>query len=109
MAYATPDQLAAALNDPRLATTQPELLEACLEAAATEIDANVDRLAPPVDPPPAIVVRTNVNRAAEWFKATDAANGGVGFTQTGVLTSPGSGFERHAAALTPVTEQWGIG
>jgi glyoxylate carboligase len=109
MAYATKEELANALNDPRLATTQPELLDACLDAAATEIDGNIDRTTPLPDPAPAIIVRTNVNRAAEWYKAADAANGGVGFAQTGVLTAPATGFERHAAALTPVTEQWGIG
>jgi hypothetical protein len=111
MAYATPADLAAALNDPRLATTQTELLDACLEAAAAEIDANMDRVDPtiPLDPVPALVSRTNVNRAAEWYKAADAANGGVGFEQTGVLQAPASGFGRHAAVLTPVTEQWGVG
>jgi hypothetical protein len=109
MAYATAAELADALNDPRLATTQTALLDACLDAAAAEIDQNVDAVVPLVEPVSALVSRTNVNRAVEWYKAADAANGGVGFDQTGVLTPPASGFGRHAAALTPATQQWGIG
>ena len=108
MAYATPDDLAYALGDPRLATAVPELLESCLEAAAAEIDHALNRTDPLPDPPPALVARTNVNRAVEWFKAPDAYNGGVGFDQTGALPFPPSGFERHAAALRPLKQKWGL-
>jgi hypothetical protein len=108
MAYATADQLAAALEI-RVTATNTELLEACLEAAAAEIDHTLDRIDVLDDPPPDLVVRTNVNRAVEWYKAPAAYNGGVGFDQTGVLTAPASGFERHAAALVPLKQQWGIG
>lgn len=116
MAYADVDELAAALNDPRLATTQTATLQACLDAAAAEIDHNLDAIpvVTPLDPLAAperlaLLARTNVNRAVEWYKAPDSANGGVGFDQTGVLTPPATGFGRHAAALTPATEQWGVG
>ena len=64
MAYATPDQLAAALG----ITATPantELLQGCLEAAAAEIDHTLDRVDPLEDPPPDLVVRTNINRAVE--------------------------------------------
>lgn len=108
MAYATPAQLAEAL-DVRLTTGNTPLLEACLDAAADEIDHTLDRLDPLPDPVPALVERTNVNRAVEWFKAPATYNGGVGFDQTGVLPVPASGFERHAAVLIPLTQRWGIG
>ena len=60
------------------------------------------------NPPPAIVTRTNVNRAVEWYKAPATYNGGIGFVETGALTAPQSGFERHAAALLPLKTSWGL-
>jgi hypothetical protein len=52
--------------------------------------------------------RVNVLRGVEWYKANDAAFGVIGFDQSGVLTSPRDGFNRHAYTLTPLKEQWGI-
>jgi len=108
MAYATPDQLAVALEI-RVTPTNTALLQACLDAAAVEIDHALDGSEPIAVPTPELVVRTNVNRAVEWFKAPATYNGGVGFEQTGVLPGPSSGFERHAAALLPLKSSWGIG
>ena len=116
MAYATPEQLAVAL-DTRVTPANTELLQACLDAAATEIDHSLDRTDPMPDPPPELVGRTNVNRAVEWFKAPATYNGGVGFETTGVLPAPQSGFERHAAVLVAGLDEngdslkqgWGIG
>jgi acetylornithine deacetylase/succinyl-diaminopimelate desuccinylase-like protein len=110
MAYATPDQLAVAL-DIRVTPANTDVLDACLEAAAAEIDHTLDRLEtdPLPVPAPELVVRTNVNRAVEWYKAPAAYNGGVGYEQTGMLPSPTSGFERHAAVLVSLKQQWGIG
>lgn len=108
MAYATPDQLAEALRDKRLVTTAPELLARCLGAAAEEIDADLDRIDPLPDPPPAMVIGVNVNRAVEWFKAADAFNGGIGTEQTGVLPAPESGFNRYSLTLRPLKQRWGV-
>ena len=108
MAYATPEQLAEALET-RVTPANTDLLTACLDAAADEIDHTLDRIEPLPDPVSALVVRTNVNRAVEWYKAPASHNGGVGFDQTGVLPTPTSGFERHAAVLVPEKQQWGIG
>jgi hypothetical protein len=105
MAYATPDMLAVALET-RVTPANTELLEACLEAAAAEIDHTLDEI---TNPPPELVVRTNVNRAVEWIKAPATYNGGVGTVDTGNLAAPASGFERHAAALIPLKSSWGIG
>jgi hypothetical protein len=106
MAYATPAQLAEALEI-RATPENEQLLTDCLDAAATEIVHFLEGWDIPADHE-ALVARTNVNRAVEWFKASAAYSGGVGFDQTGVLTSPASGFERHAAALLPLKMEWGI-
>jgi hypothetical protein len=109
MAYATPEQLAAALR----VTVTPknsDWLQSCVDAAASEIDHDLDRFPddPLPVPPPALVVQVNVARGVEWFKANDAAFGGVGFADTGILTVPNDGFARHSAALIPLHQQFGI-
>jgi phage gp36-like protein len=109
MTYATVDQLAVALNDPRLATTQTDVLQACLDASAAEIDAYLDCITPLAAPFPELIIRTNVNRAVEWYKAPDAAYGGVGFDQIGKTTLPSSGFGRHAAVIVSLKQRWGVG
>lgn len=106
MAYATVEQLAAALEI-RVTPENSGLLRECLDAAATEIDHFLE-FSPIVNPAQGMIVRTNVNRAVEWFKAPAAYNGGVGYTDTGVLPAPASGFERHAAALLPYKTDWGV-
>ena len=105
MAYAAPQDLADALEI-RLTAENTEVLADCLEAAAAEIDHCLEGTEI-TWPAPAIVARTNVNRAVEWYKAPAAYNGGVGFGDTGTLEAP-SGFERHAAALLPLVTTWGV-
>jgi hypothetical protein len=109
MAYCTVDQLAAALHIAVTAKSQ-DLLQSCIDAAAEEIDHDCDRLPddPFADPAPAVVVRVNVDRGVEWYKASDAAFGGVGFADTGILTVPTDGFARHSADLIPYRQQFGI-
>lgn len=106
MAYATPTQLAEALEI-RVTTENQALLADCLDAAAIEIDHFLEGQAI-IAPPDGMITRTNVNRAVEWFKAPAAYNGGVGYADTGVLTTPASGFERHASALLPYKVDWGV-
>jgi hypothetical protein len=111
MAYATAEQLAAALHTEATDENQ-QLLDDCLGAAAEEIDAFLDRtaVATPFDPVPSSIVRCNVNRAVEWYKASDAANGAVGIDQVAVLTPPpGDGFARHGLSIRSYKQQWGIG
>jgi hypothetical protein len=109
VAYATPDELAAALRQ-NLTPKNEAFYQSCLDATASEIDHALGWPAGSVlpDPPPALANRVNVDRAVEWVKASDAAFGGVGFADTGILRVPTDGFERHAAALIPLTQTFGI-
>jgi hypothetical protein len=106
MAYATPEQLADALEI-RVTPDNTEELTDCLEAAATEIDHFLEGESPG-EPPLGIIVRTNINRAVEWFKAPATYNGGVGYVEPGTMAAPQSGFERHSAALLPLKAHWGV-
>ena len=107
--YATVDELAAALRV-QVTVKNQDWLQSCLDASALEIDHALDRLAldPLPTPAPALVVQVNVARGVEWYKASDAAFGGVGFADTGILTVPGDTFARHAQALIPLTQQFGV-
>jgi hypothetical protein len=107
MSYATAEDLAEALEI-RVTPDNQQLLDDCLAAAATEIDlflVDCDVADPSAMP---IIGRTNVNRAVEWYKAPATYNGGVGTTETGTMAAPTSGFDRHAAVLTPLRTRWGL-
>lgn len=108
MAYCTIEDLAGAL---RIAVTEKntDVLQRCVDAAAEEIDAELDRVDPMPSPPPAAVAATNVARGVEWWKAADAAYGIIGFEDTGAIRAPRDGFARHAATLTPWKQLWGVG
>jgi len=106
VAYATVDELAAALRITVTAANQAGL-QACLDAAAIEIDDAVDRLEP-IPPENPLANRVNLIRGVEWWKSNDAAFGIVGFTDTGALRAPKDPFIRHAAALLPLREQFGV-
>lgn len=105
-AYATVSELADAL-EVRVTAENTALLQACLDAAAAEIDHELPEWSASLPGPSALVNRTNVDRAVEWFKAPAAYNGGVGFSDIGTIEAP-SGFERHAAALLPLKQSWGL-
>ncbi len=108
MSYATPEELAEALRI-RVTAANTAVLQACLDAAAEEIDHDLDRGDVPLPvPPPAAVVRCNVNRAVEWFKSPDNAFGVVGFEQVGLLHAPKDGFARHAVTITRHKLGWAI-
>lgn len=109
MAYATVDDLAAAL---RVSVTPKNdaLLQSCLDAAAEEIDHELDRPTddPLPDPPPALAVRVNVDRGVELYKASDAVFGSVGYADVGVYKVPNDSFARHAATLIPLKASFGL-
>jgi len=108
VAYCTIEELAAAIGrGSSFATDNSEALQACVDAAAAEIDHDLDRIDPmPADDP--LANRVNIARATEWWKANDALFGVIGFDQTGALQAPRDGFTRHAWVLTPLKQRWGI-
>jgi len=106
VAYATVDELAAALRI-TVTTANQAGLQACLDAAAIEIDDAVDRL-DPIDPANPLANRVNLIRGVEWWKSNDAAFGIIGMSDTGALRAPKDPFVRHAAALLPLREQFGV-
>ena len=111
MAYATVDELAAALRT-KVTAENTAALQACLDAAAEEIDHAVDWQTKPTQPIelPAdpLLNRVNILRGVEFFKANDAAFGALSFGEVGVLQTPRDGFQRHAFTLIPLKQQWGI-
>jgi len=119
-AYATVEELADALRV-QVSTTNTPKLQACVDAAAAEIDHAVDWRPvgdpPEVPDPPyeaddprlALLNRVNVVRGVEWWKANDAAYGVIGYSEvTGALQAPRDGFGRHAWALAPCKQRWGL-
>lgn len=107
MAYATVEQLAAALHT-TVTPKNTDWLQSCLDAATVEIDHAIDRV--DVLPPELLPLaeQVNVARGVEWWKANDAAFGGVGFPDTGILAVPRDPFARHAATLIPAKQLFGI-
>lgn len=109
-AYASTAQLVAALRITGAAAADTATLEACLEAAAIEIDDALDTGAEPdyAEPWDPLVNRVNVLRGVEWYKANDAAFGVLGFDQTGAMRVPRNSFARHALTLLPRKQQFGV-
>jgi hypothetical protein len=106
MAYATVDELAAALRV-RVTAENTTGLQRCLDAAADEIDHAVDRVdTMPTDDP--LANRVNIVRGVEWWKANDAAFGVLGVSDTGTLQAPRNTMRRHQSALLPLKQQWGV-
>lgn len=106
MAYATVAELAEAVRARVTAASTPALQRA-IDAATEEIDAYLDRAAPPATPS-ALVHAVCIVRGVEWYKANDAALGVLGNVETGTIQTPSSSFDRHAAVLTPLVENWGV-
>ena len=81
-----------------------------MDSATDEIDHELDRpaTAPLPTPTPALIVNVCVARGVEWFKASDAAWGNVGYADVGIVKVPPDGFARHAANLTPYKIQFGL-
>ena len=108
MAYATVDELAAALRV-TVTVKNSDQLQQCLDSAASEIDHYCDRdPSDPIDPDDPLAGQVNVARGVEWFKAADAAFGGVGYADTGILPVKLDGFARHGLALIPLKQKFGV-
>lgn len=109
MSYATPEELATALGRP-VNPAETESLQACLDAAAEEIDHYVDRTTPltPAPDADALANRVNIVRGVEWWKSNQAAFGVIGFDQVGSLQAPRDSFLRHQKELIPLKEKFGV-
>jgi hypothetical protein len=109
-AYATVEELAGALRV-GVSAANTEALQACLDAAAAEIDHTISLQDGATNPATdsALANRVNILRGVEWWKANDAAFGVIGFDDTGALQAPRNGFRRHAASLVPLKQRWGVG
>src|SRR5262245_43423013 len=110
MAYATPDELAAALRV-ALTVKNQDVLQASVDAASAEIDHEIDAdpAGTPIDPTDPLAHMVCIARGVEWFKANAAAFGAIGFDGAGVLAAPRDGFARHVAALIPLKQRFGVG
>lgn len=111
MAYATREELAAVLNV-EITAKNEAILDACLNAATTEIDHYLEGVTPGtviIETDPGLLNRTCINRAVEWYKQPDLFGATVGYTEVGVLPNQvPSGFARHAAVLLPAKTAWGL-
>lgn len=106
MAYATVAELAGALRV-RVTVENQDALQACLDAAAVEIDHYLDatEATPPDDP---LANRVNVLRGVQWWKANDVAFGVGGVPESGNLYAPKDGFAAHGRTLIPLKQKFGV-
>jgi hypothetical protein len=107
MAYAEIAELAAALRI-QVTSANSEQLQTCLDAAAIEIDDALDRTEVLETGQLPLANRVNILRGVEWYKANDAAFGVLGVSDTGTLTAPRNTMRRHAIALLPLKQQFGL-
>jgi hypothetical protein len=106
MAYATVDELASALRV-RVTPENTDTLQACLDAAAVEIDHYIDA-AEVVSPGDPLANRVNVLRGVQWWKANDVAFGVGGVPESGTLYAPKDGFAAHGRTLVPLKQKFGV-
>ncbi len=111
MAYADVSELAALLNLSPPTAAQTEAMQRVLDAAAAEIDWELDynETTPAPAPPPPLVVQVNLARAVELWKE---AWTGFGIVPLGpdvlpVVTARDS-WHRHARTLAPLKTAWGV-
>jgi hypothetical protein len=104
--YATVDELALILRvDP---VTREPALTRVLTAAAIEIDSELGRAVPFDDPPPALVVEVNLERAVEHWHQLPSPFGIVSNIGDIALHVSRDTWERHALKLQPLKETWGL-
>jgi hypothetical protein len=105
MAYCTTAELAQALRITENAATTP-VLQRCIDAAALEIDAALDRTDPvPAEATP-LLASDNVFRGVQWYKANDIALGGGGTPDSGLLVAPTEAYVPKA--VVPYKQNWGV-
>ena len=109
MAYADAAELARILQLGNPSAAQTTALQRVLDAAATEIDKYLGLADPMPDPPPALVVEVNLERAAEHWKQEQSPFGFVVLGGEGLPAHASrDSWRRHAATLLPLKESWGV-
>lgn len=109
-AYASTDELFRLLRIDSPTVDQTAAAERALSAAAEEINAFLGYTAtdPAPDPPPALVVTVNLERAAEHWRFLPFGVLTSGPDTVPVLTARNSWY-RHGQKLLPLKQAWGVG
>ena len=105
MAYATVDELAAALRITGHRGEHRGAADVPGRGGRGDRPRGQPARAVPTDDP--VANRVNILRGVEWWKANDAAFGILGFDET-ALRTPRNSFLRHRSALIPLKQQWGV-
>lgn len=110
MAYAETDELARILLIRTPSDEQTEAMDRALEAAAAEIDAELDLSDDAVLSSKQKAIRTTVNleRAVEHFQQAPFGLLPLGGELGGAERTARNSWERHAHKLAPLKDQWGI-
>jgi hypothetical protein len=111
MAYAQVQELSTLLRIERPTQLQLEGMQRTLDAAAEEIDWELEYSPefPAPDPPPALVVEVNLERAVEHWRQTQSPFGVIGVGGEGIpVVAARDSWYRHARKLAPLKQQWGI-
>lgn len=109
MSYASLEDLAQAVRV-QVTDKNREQLQRCVDAASIEIDhwLGANLLDPDSAAGSPLAAEVCIARGTEYWKASDAIFGVLGFDGAGVLTAPRDGFSRHAATLMPLVQTFGI-
>lgn len=112
MAYAETDELARILKIRTPSDEQTAAMDRVLEAAAAEIDAEIDLAATATltAAQQELLVEVNLERAVEHWRQQESPFGliGLGGELGGAERTARDSWERHAHKLAPMKDQWGI-
>ena len=112
MSYATVAELQRLLNLTSPTAAQTTAMQRVLDAAAEEIDWELDYSAttPAPVPPPPLVIQVNLDRAIELWKGSTSPFGivPVGPDTVPVFAARDSWY-RHHLTLLPLKTGWGVG
>jgi hypothetical protein len=109
VAYADVEELARILQLASPTPAQLVAMQRVLDASATEIDAYLARTEPLVEPYPPLVVEVNLERAVDHWKSEQSPFGIVALGGEAPPSYSGrNSWRRHAAALLPLKEAFGV-
>ncbi len=106
--YAEVAELARILKIRTPTAEQTVALRRVLEAAASEIDAELGRTDSLSSPYPALVVEVSLERAVEHWAQGEVPFGIVGLGDTGAVYTARDTWDRHAHKLSPLKQTWGL-